>query len=56
MRHELEAETDRLAFAPWAHLGADAAARLGEIGGVAVRTLVANGGLPAALSRARADR
>jgi hypothetical protein len=56
MRHELEAGTDRLAFAPWAHLGSDCAARLGEIGGVAVRTLIANGGLPGALSRARADR
>jgi hypothetical protein len=53
LRRRLEADTDRLAFAPWAHLGDDGTARLGELVGPLVRDLVAAGGLPAGLFPAR---
>lgn len=46
LRRGLEAETSRLGHAPWAALGADGAARLAEIGGGLVRTLVAAGCFP----------
>jgi hypothetical protein len=53
LRRRLEAETDRLGSGPWVHLGADGAARLRELVEPVVRTLVANGGLPAGIGAAR---
>lgn len=47
LRRRLEDDTHRLGAAPWAALGADGAARLGELGGAFVRTALANGAFPA---------
>jgi hypothetical protein len=49
LRKRLENDTDRLAFGPWAHLGADGAARLRELVEPVVRAVLAAGGLPAGL-------
>lgn len=46
LRKVIELDTDRLGHAPWANLGADDVARLGEIGGVLVRALLAAGCFP----------
>lgn len=46
LRREVEAVTDASAFAPWAHLGADGAARLGELGKPLVARALANGAFP----------
>ncbi|WP_441249243.1 SCO6745 family protein [Kitasatospora sp. McL0602] len=46
LRRELEAETDRLGLAPYAHLGADATKRLTDLAGGFTRTVLAGGGLP----------
>lgn len=46
LRKEVEDSTNRLGAAPWNHLGDDAAARLGEIGGRLVRALLAAGCFP----------
>ncbi|WP_219413954.1 SCO6745 family protein [Pseudonocardia nigra] len=40
LRKQIEHDTDRLGADPWAHLGAEAAARLGELGGTLVRALL----------------
>jgi hypothetical protein len=47
LRRRIETDTDRLGGGPWAHLGAEGAARLGEIGGGLVRALLAAGCFPA---------
>jgi hypothetical protein len=47
LRRQVETDTDRLGVEPWTHLGADGAARLGEIGGGLVRALLAAGCFPA---------
>jgi hypothetical protein len=49
LRKGIERDTDRLGVAPWAHLGAADAARLGEIGGRLVDALIAAGCFPAAI-------
>jgi hypothetical protein len=46
LRKGIEDDTNRLGHAPWAHLGADGVARLGEIGGSLVRALLAGGCFP----------
>jgi hypothetical protein len=46
LRTRIERDTDRLGAAPWAQLGAGGAARLGELGGQLVRTLVGAGCFP----------
>jgi len=46
LRREIEDGTTRLAAAPWDHLGAEGATRLGEIGGSLVRALVGAGCFP----------
>ncbi|MEJ8281287.1 SCO6745 family protein [Pseudonocardia spirodelae] len=46
LRRRLEDDTHRLGAAPWAALGADGAARLGELGGAFVRTALAHGAFP----------
>lgn len=46
LRKSVERDTDRLGAAPWNHLGAEGAARLGDIGGVLVRALLAAGCFP----------
>ncbi|OZM84203.1 hypothetical protein [Pseudonocardia sp. MH-G8] len=46
LREQIEADTDRLAAGPWSVLGADGAARLGEIGARLVRALLAAGCFP----------
>ncbi len=53
LRTQIEADTNRLGHAPWAHLGADGAARLGEIGGALVRALLAAGCFPDGVFAAR---
>jgi hypothetical protein len=53
LRKDIEDDTNRLGHAPWAHLGADGAARLGEIGGALVRALLAAGCFPDGLFAAR---
>jgi hypothetical protein len=53
LRKALEHDTDRLGHAPWAHLGAERAARLGEIGGSLARALVAAGCFPDGVFAAR---
>ncbi|HZG90021.1 MAG TPA: hypothetical protein VEZ42_07380 [Pseudonocardia sp.] len=47
LRRGIEHDTDRLGVGPWAALGADGAARLGELGGRLVRALLAAGCFPA---------
>jgi hypothetical protein len=47
LRRQIETDTDRLAVGPWAHLGADGAARLGQIGRGVVEALLAAGIFPA---------
>ncbi|MEU6700615.1 hypothetical protein [Pseudonocardia sp. NPDC046786] len=47
LRKRLEDETHRIGAAPWAALGSERAARLGEIGGGLVRIALANGAFPA---------
>lgn len=47
LRTRLERDTHRLGAAPWAALGTDGAARLGELGGAFVRTALASGAFPA---------
>jgi hypothetical protein len=54
LRRRIEADTDRLAFEPWAHLGDEDAARLGEIGRGLVQALLAAGCFPAAVFAAKA--
>lgn len=46
LRKRIESDTDRLAAGPWNHLGDAGAARLGEIGGGLVRSLLAAGCFP----------
>ncbi|QES47316.1 hypothetical protein DEJ50_05215 [Streptomyces venezuelae] len=46
LREELEAETDRLDAAPYAHLGAPGLARLAELGGAFVLQAVGAGAFP----------
>ncbi len=46
VRKQLEDDTDRLGDGPWAHLGPEGAARLGELGGAVVRSLLAAGCFP----------
>lgn len=46
LRKRIEHDTDRLGHGPWAALGDDGAARLGEIGGRLVRALVGAGCFP----------
>jgi hypothetical protein len=46
LRKRIEDDTNRLGHAPWAHLGAEGATRLGEIGGSLVRALLAAGCFP----------
>jgi hypothetical protein len=46
LRKRIEDDTNRLGHAPWAALGDEGAARLGEIGGGLVRALVAAGCFP----------
>lgn len=53
LRAEVEDGTNRLGAAPWDHLGADGATRLGEIGGSLVRALVAAGCFPSRVFAAR---
>ncbi|WP_214400989.1 SCO6745 family protein [Pseudonocardia lacus] len=53
LRKRLEVDTDRLGFGPWAHLGAEGAARLGELGGGVVRALLAAGCFPSEVFPAR---
>ncbi|BBG00508.1 MULTISPECIES: SCO6745 family protein [Pseudonocardia] len=47
LRKQLENDTHRIGAAPWAVLGAERAARLGELGGELARTALANGAFPA---------
>lgn len=49
LRRDLEAATDRLDSAPYEHLGPAATARLTELAGAFTQTLLAAGGIPAAL-------
>ncbi|MCO1657395.1 hypothetical protein KDL28_20260 [Pseudonocardia sp. S2-4] len=53
LRNRIEADTNRVGFGPWAHLGADGAARLGELGGTVVRALLAAGCFPPEVFPAR---
>jgi hypothetical protein len=53
LRKRIEADTHRLGFEPWAHLGAEGTARLGELGGGVVRALLAAGCFPAEVFPAR---
>ncbi len=53
LRAAIERDTDRLGHAPWAHLGDDGAARLGEIGGRLVGALLAAGCFPDGVFAAR---
>ena len=46
LRKRIEDDTNRLGAAPWAHLGAEGAARLGELGGTLVRALLTAGCFP----------
>ncbi|TQM09747.1 SCO6745 family protein [Pseudonocardia kunmingensis] len=46
LRERIEADTDRLGAEPWSALGAEGAARLGEIGSGLVRALLAAGCFP----------
>lgn len=46
LRKRIEDDTNRLGAGPWDHLGDEGAARLGEIGGGLVRTLLAAGCFP----------
>ncbi|WP_300017784.1 hypothetical protein [Pseudonocardia sp.] len=46
LRKRIEDDTNRLGADPWIHLGDDGAARLGEIGGGLVRSLLAAGCFP----------
>jgi hypothetical protein len=55
LRKRIEHDTDRLGFGPWAHLGAEGAARLGEIGAKLVDALIVAGCFPAGI-RAAARR
>lgn len=47
LRKRIEDDTNRLGASPWSHLGAEGAARLGEIAGGLVRALLAAGCFPA---------
>ena len=53
VRKQLEDDTDRLGVGPWAHLGPEGAARLGELGGAVVRSLLAAGCFPKDARRVR---
>nr|WP_214366594.1 hypothetical protein [Pseudonocardia sp. H11422] len=53
LRRRLEDDTDRLGAGPWAHLGADDAARLAELGGTLVRALIAADCFPAGVFAGR---
>jgi helix-turn-helix protein len=53
LRKRMEADTDRLGFEPWAHLGAEGTARLGELGGGLVRSLLAAGCFPSGVFAGR---
>jgi hypothetical protein len=53
LRRRIEADTDRLGAEPWAQLGAEGAARLGELAGRLVRALVAAGCFPSGVLAGR---
>jgi hypothetical protein len=53
LRAGIEAATDELAAAPWAHLGAERTARVVELGRALSARLVANGAYPAGVFTAR---
>jgi hypothetical protein len=53
LRRRIETDTDRLAVGPWAHLGADGAARLQEVAGGLARAVVAAGCFPDGVFAAR---
>ena len=53
LRHEVEDVTDRLARAPYDHIGDEAAQRLTAVGGRLARTAVENGAFPAGILAAR---
>jgi hypothetical protein len=53
LRERIEADTDRLGAAPWAHIGAEGAARLDELGRRLVRDLLAAGCFPEGVFAAR---
>lgn len=53
LRKRIESDTDRLAAGPWRHLGDTGAARLGEIGGGLVRSLLAASCFPDGVFAAR---
>ncbi|SET33831.1 SCO6745 family protein [Geodermatophilus poikilotrophus] len=53
LRAEVEAGTDELSAAPWAHLGAERTARVVELGRALSSRLVANGAYPADVFSAR---
>lgn len=46
LRKDVEDDTTRLGAGPWLHLGDEGAARLGDLGGVLVRALLAAGCFP----------
>jgi hypothetical protein len=46
LRRSIEDDTSRLGADPWTHLGAEGSARLGELGGALVRSLLAAGCFP----------
>jgi hypothetical protein len=54
LRRRIEHDTNRLGGTPWAHLGDEGAARLGELGGALVRALLAAGCFPDGVFAARA--
>lgn len=53
LRKRVEDDTNRLGAAPWAHLGAEGAARLSVLGGPLVRALLAAGCFPDGVFAAR---
>jgi hypothetical protein len=56
LRRGVEQETDRLGAGPWRALGAERAARLGEVGGRLVAALLAAGCFPAGVFAAATPR
>jgi hypothetical protein len=53
LRADVEAETDALSTAPWAHLGPERTARVVELGKRSSATLVGNGAYPAGMFAGR---
>lgn len=51
LRSSIEADTDRLAVAPWRHLGADGAARLRDVAGPLAHQVLRAGAFPAGIFR-----